>query len=214
MIGKAFHQTQLTLSSFCCPVLFVCLLLLVNTAQGTSVLGVSLEEMLNNSEFVFEGRVINVESRMTDSGSYIHTYVVFDIIEIIKGEYHNDTIELSFAGGTVNGITLSVGDMHLPEVGEKGVYFVESLSRTQVHPFYGWSQGHLLIIEDAAGIEKVTTQQKQPVMMVEPVIKRSQQQLSSGIAAGLVLGEGNDSYEGMSKSQFVQQLRGMLRSQP
>jgi len=30
----------------------------------------------------------------------------------------------------------------------------------------------------------------------------------------LVLGEGKDSYEGMSKSQFVQKLRDMLGGQP
>ena len=212
MIDKAFQQTQSALPDFSCQLLFLCLLLLVNTAEGTTVLAVGLEEMLNNSEFVFEGRVINVESRMTQDGSSIHTYVVFDIIEIIKGEYPDDQIELSFVGGTVDGLTLSVSDMHIPEVGETGVYFVESLSRTQVHPFYGWSQGHLLIIEDDAGIERVTTQRKQPVMAVGPAIKRSQQQLklNSGVAAGLVLEKGRDISEGISKPQFVQKLRGML----
>jgi hypothetical protein len=174
------------------------------------VLGVSLDEMLNNSEFVFEGRVINIESRMTQNGSRIHTYVVFDILEIIKGEYPNDQIELSFAGGTVNGMTLSVSEMHMPEVDEKGIYFVEALSRTQVHPLYGWSQGHLLIIKDTAGVERVTTQQMQPVMAVGPAIKSSQKQLSSGAAVELVLKEDSDSQEGMSKSQFTRKLRDML----
>ena len=211
-MDTTYRRTRLAYRTFPCKILVLCLLLLVNTAEGTSVRGVSLEEMLNNSELVFEGRVINIESRMTHSGSNIHTYVVFDIIDVIKGEYHNDEIELSFAGGTVNGMTLSVGDMHMPEANEQGVYFVESLSRTQVHPFYGWSQGHLLIIKDAAGIERVTTQRKQPVMAVGPAIKRSQQQLklNSGVAAGLVLEEGRDISEGISKPQFVQKLRDML----
>jgi hypothetical protein len=213
MIDKTSHQTQSVLLSVIYPILFLCLLLLANTVNGTSVLSVDLEEMLNNCDFVFEGRVINIESRMTQNGSSIHTYVVFDIIEIIKGEYPDDEIELSFVGGTVNGMTLKVGDMHIPEVGEKGVYFVESLSRTQVHPFYGWSQGHLLIIKDAAGIERVTTQRKQAVMMVEPAIKRRQPQLSTGAAQGLVVEEGRDSLESMSKTQFVQKLRDMLRPQ-
>jgi len=164
-----YHRTRTIYRAFPCNILFLCLLLLTNTIEGTTVLGVSLEEMLNNCEFVYEGRVINIESRMTPSGSNIHTYIVFDIIDVIKGEYHNDRIELSFAGGTVNGMTLSVGDMHMPEANEQGIYFVESLSRTQVHPLYGWSQGHLLIIKDAAGVKRITTQQKQPVMMVEPV---------------------------------------------
>lgn len=189
-------------------------LLFAPVAQGTSVLSVSLDEMVNNSEFVFEGRVVSVGSRMSQNNQRIHTYVVFDISEIIKGEYTGQQIELSFAGGTVNGMTQVVGGMHLPEVGEHGIYFVESLSRAQVHPFFGWSQGHLLINQDAAGVERVTTQRKRAVTAVAPGVRRSQQRLSNGVAEGLVLRKDNADYEGMTKSEFVRTLRDMLRQPP
>ena len=213
MISSIYYRSNSTFKAFSYYIPLLCFFLFTNTVNGTSVLGVTLEQMANNCEFVFEGRVLSVEARMTQNGSNIHTFVEFDIIESIKGEYHNDQIELRFAGGTVDGLTRRVGDMHIPEVGETGLYFVESLSRTHVHPFYGWSQGHLLIIKDAAGIERVTTQRKQAVMAIEPAIRRSppQPQLSTGAAQGLVVEEGRESYDGMSKSQFKRKLRDMLR---
>ena len=42
-------------------------------------------------------------------------------------------------------MTLSVTGLHMPEIRESGVYFVESLTQELVHPLYGWNQGHYVI---------------------------------------------------------------------
>ena len=191
-------------------IIFFCLIFILHNAESTSVLGVSLEDMLNNSDFVFEGQVINVKSRWTNNRNNIHTFITFEIIDVIKGNYKRQQIELSFAGGTVDGVSLNIGNMHFPELGEKGIYFVESLSRTQVNPLYGWSQGHLLIMKDDAGVDRVTTERKKPVMAVEPPNKGRQQQLSRDFAAGLVVGKDRDYHVGMAKTEFIRGLRAML----
>ena len=70
---------------------------------------------------------------------------------MLKGEYAGSTLELRFLGGTVGTARLEVTDMLVPQVAERGIYFVESLSAPQVNPLVGWSQGHFLI-EPQAGL--------------------------------------------------------------
>ena len=54
-----------------------------------------------------------------------------------------------------------VADMQMPEIGELGIYFVETLSEQQIHPLFGWQQGHyLIIINSQTGRETVIPIQK------------------------------------------------------
>jgi hypothetical protein len=70
---------------------------------------------------------------------------------------------LRFLGGTVGNKTMAICDMKFPQPGERGIYFVASLERMQVHPLYGWSQGHFLLWPDETGTDRVMTSSEQPV---------------------------------------------------
>jgi len=85
--------------------------------NATSVREVTINEMLQQSQFVLEGTVTAIEAR-ENSQERIHSYVTFEITDIIKGEYHRNIITLRFLGGTVDDITLVVSDMRLPQEGE------------------------------------------------------------------------------------------------
>ena len=137
----------------------------ISYTHAASVRHVTLDEMLQQCQFVFEGKVLALEAR-ENSQKRIHTYVTFEILDVIKGEYPGDTLTLSFLGGTVGDVTMGVSDMKVPQVGERGIYFVESLERSQVHPLYGWSQGHFLVQPDGTGMDRVMTSNKQPEFMV------------------------------------------------
>ena len=106
-------------------------------ALALSVLAVSLEQLSTRSELVFEGAVISVQSTLDPDQVGIHTFVTFRVVDVIKGEYMEDELVLRFLGGTVGDIRVEVADSTFPAVGEEGIYFVESLSRFQVNPFYG-----------------------------------------------------------------------------
>ena len=99
--------------------LLACILVTVfaSTAHGTSVRAVDMAEMLEQSALVFEGRVISLQARQDTGTGTIHTYVIFEVLDVLKGEYSNDTIELSFLGGTVGDVTMAAGDMQMPEKG-------------------------------------------------------------------------------------------------
>ncbi|MFA6497842.1 MAG: hypothetical protein WC256_09435 [Desulfurivibrionaceae bacterium] len=152
-----------TLTGF--AILVSLLLLPISYGNAASVREVSMDEMLQQCQFVFEGKVVALNAKK-NSRNRIHTYVTFKIQEVIKGEYPSNTITLSFLGGTVGDVTMAVSDMKFPQVGEHGIYFVESLERSQVHPLYGWSQGHYIVERDATGTDRVMNSSKQPVVEV------------------------------------------------
>jgi hypothetical protein len=183
-----------------------------SAAHGTSVRAVSVAEMLQQSEFVFEGRVMGLRPDQDPSSGIIRTYVSFEILDVLKGEYSSDTIMLSFMGGTVGGATLAVGDMQIPEIDEKGVYFVESLQRRQVHPFYGWSQGHFLVVADEQGVERVLTKARRPVAAMESRPEIQVKGLSGGTAGGVTVTEGDYRTDAMTITDFKQRLSTMLRA--
>ena len=164
-----------------------------SSASATTVLGLDIDKVVADAEFVFEGAVINSETRQDSNSGIISTYVTFQINDIIKGDYSGDSIELKFMGGVFNGKIVQVSGMRIPEMAEQGVYFVESMSRDLINPLIGWSQGHF-IIHDDNGTRRISTTGNQPVIEVEAVsaiprsIKKPQSVVegNTDIAAGVM----------------------------
>jgi len=178
------------------------------SVHATSVIEVTTEEMLQNSALVFEGRVIDVRVR-EQSDHFIQTRVTFEVVDVIKGNVKSKKITLGFLGGEAAGRKLSVSDMHMPELHEHGIYFVESPGRNLVQPLYGWSQGHLKIRQDADGQEQVFTRSGQPVRGIERTNGKRTGRLSHGAARGLLLGDPGDAAVALDKQGFKRLLRAM-----
>ena len=139
-----------------------------SSASATTILGMDIDKVAADAEFVFEGSVIHSETRQDSSSGIINTYVTFLINDIIKGSYIGDSVELKFMGGVFNGQIVQVSGMRIPEMTEQGIYFVESMSRDLINPLIGWSQGHFIIVDDN-GTRRVSTAGNQPVLDVEAV---------------------------------------------
>jgi len=138
---------------------------------ATSIRQFSIDELLDKSELVFEGRVLG--SRQVTRGEMIYTYVQFEIIDLIKGGYPGSELELRFLGGTNDKFSLSVAESVIPAPNESGVYFIESTAANLVNPILGWSQGHFLVEYDGNGTARVTTNQHDPVTAVSEPTARS-----------------------------------------
>ncbi len=119
-----------------------------NQTKATTILELSFDQVCQGSELIFEGRVVSKETRPSPTDGNPFTYFTFQIIEVIKGSYTGSTVELGFMGGQSGDSTLKVYGMQMPEIGERGIYFVENLSVQQIHPLCGWQQGHCLVISD------------------------------------------------------------------
>lgn len=124
-------------------------------ALATTVLKVSLDELTQDAPLIIEAEVLSKQVRASKVNGRPCTYFRFNIIEVVKGEFEEPEIELCFAGGTLNGLTMKVSDMNMPTVGETGIYFIDAPGKEPIHPLHGWSQGHYLVKKDNAQIERV-----------------------------------------------------------
>jgi hypothetical protein len=156
-----------------------------SSASATTILGMNIDKVAADAEFVFEGSVINSETRQDSNSGIISTYVTFLINDIIKGDYSGESVELKFMGGAFNGQIVQVSGMRIPEKAEQGIYFVESMSRDLINPLIGWSQGHFIIVDDN-GTRRISTADNQPVLDVEAV-----SYIPSSIKKPLSIAEGN-----------------------
>ena len=187
----------------------------LGSAQASTVLQLDFGEVVESAELVFEGRVTALQAQRIADGS-IHTFVTFQINEIIKGEFAADTIELRFLGGQVGTRGLQVGDMRMPEMGETGIYFVETLRDFQVNPLVGWAQGHFLIEEIGNGDSVVTTTSHVPVVAVKGAdvasMTLSEAEFSKGVAKGVSVRRGfaSNATRGLSKDQFKASVRELM----
>ena len=174
--------------------------------SSSSVLAVSLEQLSTSSQLIFEGEVVGKTSDFNDNQTSIHTHVTFRVVDVVKGTYNQPEITLRFLGGTVGEISLNVSDSTLPERGETGIYFIESLERFQVNPLYGMDQGHFLILESGSQRIMVTRNRR----VITGLISDDQPPadgLSNGIARGLSVNEAGASPSGVTVFQFKQAVR-------
>jgi len=155
---------------------------------ASTVLETSVREMIAGCDLVFEGRVVQIETRMDPDHRVVHTFVRFQILDVIKGGWPERIIELSFLGGNVDGRTLTVAGMQIPELDELGIYFVEDPTRPQVNPLYGWKQGHLRLNRSKGDLNVFTADGK-PIIGIESVQRGRSGEISRGVAAGLVVGD-------------------------
>lgn len=153
---------------------------LAQSLYASSILQINTNQLVNDAELVFEGEVLASRSEQATNG-YIVTYVDFQLFDVIKGDVEAGLIlTLRFTGGVVGNLKMDVGS-RIPKQGERGVYFVESLSRQLTNPLLGWSQGHFRIQQDGsllAGNNQVVTQFS--------LDQTNDRQLSQGAAKGVI----------------------------
>ena len=175
--GKLCQLVLLVIAGICLPPI-VC---------ASTVREANIEEVSLNTTFIFQGRVLSKETRPSPQDNRPYTYFTFEIVEVIKGTYPNKQIEIGFAGGTINGMTLSVTGLLMPDLQESGVYFVETLTREQIHPLYGWSQGHYIIDSKnhVSNVQQVSpgTIASRQALVTAPLLSDFKQQIRSILSA-------------------------------
>jgi hypothetical protein len=143
------------------------ILLSTGQARATSILELDLDQVCQRAELIFEGIVVSRKTHLSPTSGNPFTYINFKIIDILKGTYTEPTIELAFMGGQKDGYDINIKGMRMPELGEHGIYFVESTSNEQVNPLIGWDQGHYLIFPDPSnGKKRVMPALKKPSAMI------------------------------------------------
>ncbi len=184
----------------------------IPNAFATTVIQLGTTELLTASEFVFEGEAIDIRVGRSPATGQISTLVTFSVHDVIKGDYVAPTIELSFAGGRLESEAVGIAGMVYPTLGERGVYFVEQTGRTQVHPIYGWSQGHFIVDDPASGdAASVHTIGFRPVYDLTLTSVDFGTQYSAGRARGLIVDAPFEGARPLALGDFKAKLRGFMR---
>ena len=133
------------------------------TSLAASVEQQDFRQLATKSELIFEGRVMSVEPRWNIGRTQINSWVLFEVTDVLKGQWAEPRINLRFAGGEVDGMRLEISGISYPEVGERGIYFVESTANDQFNPLLGWEQGRFRLLKDGSGHDRVCTAKGLPV---------------------------------------------------
>ena len=193
-------------------------LLWLPIGYGTTIQKLDIDDVVMKAELVFEGEVLTHEVRVDSNSNLINTFVTFLVLDVIKGSNQIDTLELKFAGGTLNGETVRINGLSIPQPGEQGIYFVESTSNKLINPLVGWSQGHF-VIKESKGQRMVYTTTLKPVVGIQSVssipltIKRPNTILEGNTAATgiLVDSEGQLRRQPLQVNQLKSEILEMIR---
>ena len=159
-------------------VLFTSFLIPVDSA---TIARIGTEELVNKSELIFEGVVVSVQSEVNQY-ERVYTYIEFSVEDVLVGnDIDGETLTLRFTGGSAGGIELDVG-VRMPQLDERGIYFVEQVSPGLLNPLLGWEQGHFVVNDNG----DVVAANALTVEAVELKSNSNSTQISAGVAYGIV----------------------------
>ncbi len=175
--------------------------------QAASVRLVGFDELVGASQLIFHGVVVSSHSRRVAAAPGIVTDVEFEVLESYKGQSGSDRLVLQFAGGVVDGQGVQVHGLTLPAAGETGVYFVEQTVRPQVHPLYGWDQGHYRVRRVEGGPARVYTNQGLAVTAARSASSPADVRLSRGLPLGITARADAAPGSALSLAEFASTIR-------
>ena len=127
--------------------------------QATTVIAPTFDQLVDEAEVIFQGKVTAVHSQWTGEGAQrvIVTLVTFNVEEAMKGN-PGQSYTVRMLGGTVNGETIEIADAPKFNVGDRDILFVEH-NGSQFIPLVGIMHGRFHVQRDQAGYESVLTNQ-------------------------------------------------------
>jgi hypothetical protein len=200
---------------FCFPLILSLILLPGLSLRASSIAQVDTRQLLHSAQLVFQGEVLDRRSEQAADGR-IYTFVDFQVEEVLVGtQPEGSVLTLRFTGGQVGDRRFSVG-VDIPEVGEKGIYFVESVDTKLINPLLGWSQGRFRIQPDSS----LVAGNGERVVGFDGVDAAKGVTLSHGVARGVktrpasllnARGRGVEPAKAMTVDQFKRKIRELLQ---
>ena len=144
-----FNPTSLKVYTKYFSLLFIGIFIGMETSA--MVIHMERQELIQRSEKIFVGQVINISYKRNQQGNLIHTDVTFQIEEMLLGAFIPQ-ITLTFAGGTLNGETHEVSDVPTFSIQEKALLMVERSDYPLISPITGSFQGKYTAVRNSNGV--------------------------------------------------------------
>lgn len=103
------------------------ILWMATSAEATTMVPLSVEQMVDLSSTVVRGKVTNVWTEPDTSTRSVWTYAQVEVEKVFKGETTTDILVLEQPGGVWGSSETIVEGVARFSVGEEGYFFVESL---------------------------------------------------------------------------------------
>jgi hypothetical protein len=136
--------------------LLLCAALAASSAQATTVIAPTFDQLVGDAELIFEGTVTEARSEWISQGAEreMVTYVTFSIQDAIKGS-PGSSYTIRMLGGTIDGETREVADAPRFKAGDRDILFVEH-NGAQFIPLVGIMHGRFHVQTDAKGVDVIT----------------------------------------------------------
>ena len=150
------------------------LILSVSSAQATSVIPPTFDELVDQAEIIFEGNVTDVRSQWVGEGAQRHivSYVSFKVEDTVKGS-PGKTYTVRMLGGTVDGESMEISDAPKFQVSDRDIIFVQN-NGSQFIPLVGIMHGRFHVKRDQNGRDIVTTNEGEPLRDVTKLGREEQ----------------------------------------
>jgi len=123
---------------------------------STTVVVPSFDDLVNNSEVIFEGTVLEIKSKWVGENQTrrIETDFTFKVDELLKGTIEGNTYVLKVLGGTVGDVSMVVEGAPNFKLSDRSLLFVTK-NGMQFVPLVGIMHGHYKIKKDALSNQDV-----------------------------------------------------------
>lgn len=116
-------------------------LIFISQWAHTAVVEMDREAVIQQSSLIFVGQVLHKQARWNDRGNLIVTDYEFAVDEVMFGDYAEDSLVLTFAGGQLPEEGQSLSDVPEFAVHEEVLLMLESHTKPLISPVTGLYQG-------------------------------------------------------------------------
>src|SRR3954463_10471139 len=95
------------------------------TRVNAQLYKIELDEKINNSTLIIEGKVIGKKSFWNNEHTMIFTANTIEVYKLFKGNITERTIEIMTQGGSVGQNQITVSDLLQLDIGKTGMFFCE-----------------------------------------------------------------------------------------
>lgn len=150
------------------------LIVSLGSAQATTVIPPTFDELVDQAEVIFEGNVTDVRSQWVGEGAQRHivSYVSFKVEDAVKGS-PGQAYTIRMLGGTVDGESMVISDGPKFQVGDRDIIFVQN-NGSQFIPLVGIMHGRFHVKRDLNGRDIVTTNEGEPLRDVTKLGREEQ----------------------------------------
>jgi hypothetical protein len=123
-------------------------ILLATPLFATRIRQLTLTETRDRATTIIVADVISAAERLDERGEMVWTDYSLRVAERLKGEDHDETIIVSFAGGKAGGLDIGLAGSPKLTIGSRYLLFLRDGDRLAV-PAVGWGQGIFRVSDGA-----------------------------------------------------------------